>query len=102
MGMKGMTEELLTKKELGAFFKLNPDSARALCEKHGIYPLNVGAGKIARLRWRVSDVMQILTILQAGSEAKKKAFRTRRPGDARIAGLSVKEVMKAVANSVVQ
>lgn len=40
-----MTESLLTKKELGAFFRLSPPCARALCEKHGVMPLNVGTGK---------------------------------------------------------
>lgn len=96
-----MPESLLTKKELGAFFRLSPPSARALCEKHGILPVNVGAGKVARLRWRMSDVMQLLTILQSGNGTEaQKDFRPRRKGDARIAGLSAKEVMKAVACAV--
>jgi hypothetical protein len=96
-----MTESLLTKKELGAFFRLSPPCARALCEKHGVLPLNVGSGKIARLRWRLSDVMQVLTILQSGNATEaQKDFRPRRKGDARVAGLSAKEVLKAVANAV--
>ena len=95
-----MTESLLTKKELGAFFRLSPAYARALCEKHGVMPLNVGSGKIARLRWRLSDVMQVLTILQSGATEAQKDFRPRRKGDARVAGLSAKEVMQAVACAV--
>lgn len=96
-----MTESLLTKKELGAFFRLSPPYARALCEKHGVMPLNVGSGKIARLRWRLSDVMQVLTILQSGNATEaQKDFRPRRKSDARVTGLSAKEVLKAVANAV--
>lgn len=93
-------EKLLTKRDLGAFFRLSPPYARALCEKHGVLPLNVGTGKIARLRWRLSDVMQVLTILQSGNATEAKDFRPRRKGDARVAGLSAKEVMQAVACAV--
>ena len=94
-------EKLLTKRDLGAFFRLSPPCARALCEKHGVLPLNVVTGKIARLRWRLSDVMQVLTILQSGNGTEaQKDFRPRRKGDARVAGLSAKEVLKAVANAV--
>ena len=99
-GKQMIEEKLLTKRDLGAFFRLSPPYARALCEKHGVLPLNVGTGKIARLRWRLSDVMQVLTILQSGPTEAQKDFRPRRKGDARVAGLSAKEVLKAVANAV--
>jgi hypothetical protein len=46
-----MTESLLTKKELGAFFRLSPPCARALCEKHGVMPLNVVSGRQAGGKW---------------------------------------------------
>ena len=100
-GKQMIEEKLLTKRDLGAFFRLSPPYARALCEKHGVLPLNVGSGKIARLRWRLSDVMQVLTILQSGNATEaQKDFRPRRKGDARVAGLSAKEVMQAVACAV--
>ena len=62
-----MEEKLLTKADLGAFFQTSADAARKLCERHGIKPLNVGNGTVARLRWRLSDVMQVLAALQGKS-----------------------------------
>jgi hypothetical protein len=44
--------------------------------------------------------MQVLTILQSGATEAQKDFRPRRKGDARVAGLSAKEVMQAVSCAV--
>lgn len=92
-----MEEKLMTKKDLAAFFQTSADSARKLCEKHGVKPLNVGNGSIARLRWRLSDVMQVLTTLQAGTNTNRKDFRPRRPKDPHVLGRSPKEIYNELA-----
>ena len=92
-----MEEKLLTKKDLAAFFQTSATSARKLCEKHGVKPLNVGNGRIARLRWRLSDVMQVLTTLQTGSDIKRKDFVPRRPKDPRVLGRSPQDLHKELA-----
>lgn len=91
-----MEEKLMTKRDLAAFFKLSADSARKLCEKHGVMPLNVGNGRVARLRWRLSDVMQVLTTLQAGTN-ERKDFRPRRPKDPRVLGRSPQDIQRELA-----
>ena len=92
-----MEEKLLTKRDLAAFFQTSAASARKLCEKHGVLPLNVGNGKIARLRWRLSDVMQVLTILQTGTDTKSKDYRPRRPKDPRVLGRSARDIRNELA-----
>lgn len=92
-----MEEKLLTKADLGAFFQTSADAARKLCERHGIKPLNVGNGAVARLRWRLSDVMQVLAALQAGTNIHSRDFRPRRPKDARVLGRSAQEIHKELA-----
>ena len=92
-----MDEKLLTKRDLGAFFQTSPESARKLCERHGVKPLNVGNGSISRLRWRLSDVMQVLTTLQTGTDTHHRDFRPRRPKDARVLGRSPQEIFNELA-----
>ena len=91
-----MEEKLLTKRDLAAFFQMSADSARKLCEKHGVVPLNVGNGRIARLRWRLSDVMQVLTTLQTGT-TNRKDYRPRRPKDPHVLGRSPREIHNELA-----
>lgn len=69
-----MQEELLTQSELGAFFKMGKDgkSARRLCEKHGVFPFNVGLGTKTRLRWNLAEVRQVLGTLQAKAKPRQK------------------------------
>ncbi len=85
-------ETLLTKKELGSFFKMDPDNAQKFCARHDVLPINIGLGKVARLRWIGSQVINLLTILQASSTKPQKEFRPRRKGDAHILGRSVREL----------
>jgi hypothetical protein len=91
-----MDEKLLTKTDLAAFFQLSAESARKLCEKHGVKPLNVGTGKVSRLRWRMSDVMQVLAILQTPT-GKQKEFCTRRKGDPHVLGQTAKSLHAMLA-----
>ena len=95
-----MQEELLTQAELGAFFKMGKDgkSARRLCEKHGVFPLNIGSGKTPRLRWLLSDVRQILTTLkQAKSTEPKKKLTPRRKGQPAILGRTKSDLFNEVS-----
>lgn len=95
-----MQEELLTQSELGAFFKMGKDgkSARRLCEKHGVYPLNIGSGKIPRLRWLLSDVRQILTTLkQAKSTEPRTKLIARKKGEPSILGRKKAELFQEVS-----
>ena len=96
-----MQEELLTQAELGVFFKMGKDgkSARRLCEKHGVFPLNIGSGKIPRLRWLVSDVRQLLTTLkQAKSTEPQKKLTPRKQGAPSILGRSKAELYQEVSS----
>lgn len=92
-----MEEKLLTKSDLAAFFQTSATSARKLCEKHGVFPVNVGLGlERARLRWRMTDVIQVLTTLQAGTNPQKD-FRPRRPKDPRVLGRSARDIRNELA-----
>ena len=91
-----MEEKLLTKRDLAAFFQTSAESARKLCEKHGVMPLNVGNGSVSRLRWRLSDVMQVLTTLQTGT-GPHKDFRLRRPKDPRVLGRNARDIRNELA-----
>ena len=91
--VKDMTGEyLLTQKELGLFFNTTGEQARKLCAKHGVFPINIGLGKVPRLRWLASQVTTIPTILQASSSKPQKEFRKRRKGDVHILGRSVQSL----------
>lgn len=92
-----MEEKLLTKSDLATFFQTSSESARKLCERHGVKPLNVGNGSISRLRWRLSDVMQVLTTLQTGTNTQARDFRPRRPKDPKVLGRTAKEIYKELA-----
>lgn len=92
-----MDEKLLTKADLAAFFQTSAESARRLCERHGVMPLNVGNGSISRLRWRLTDVMQVLTTLQTGTEPQRKDYRPRRPKDPRVLGRSARDIRTELA-----
>ena len=90
-------EQLMTKKELAAFFQISIRSARALCEKHGVLPINIGQGKIARLRWRASEVIQMLGTLEASPKPATKEFIPRKRGSKTVVGKSVEELMRELA-----
>ena len=92
-----MEEKLMTKRDLAAFFQTSVDNARALCAKHGVQPLNVGAGKQTRLRWRLTEVMQVLTTLQTGTKPTHKDFRPRNPKDPKVLGRSAKDIHNELA-----
>ncbi len=92
-----MEEKLLTKKDLAAFFQTSAKSARTLCEKHGVLPLNVGQGKITRLRWRASEVIQMLGTLEASPKPAPKEFIPRKRGGKTVIGKSVDDLMRELA-----
>lgn len=89
-------EELLTKKDLAAFFKVSARSATAICKKHGVLPINVGLGKRALLRWRASEVIQMLGTLEASPQPPKD-FIPRRRTSKTVVGKSVDELLRELA-----
>ena len=90
---------MLTQKELGAFFRTTGEQARKLCAKHGVMPINIGLGKVPRLRWLASQIIKIPTILQASSSRPPKEFCKRRSGDAQILGRSLQSLYNELACS---
>ena len=97
-----MEEKLLTKRDLAAFFQVGIASARKLCETHGVYPVNVGTGKITRLRWRQSEVIQMLGTLEAGTDKRAGSDyipRSRTRGKT-VVGKTVKDLMRELAAPV--
>lgn len=92
-----MEEKLMTKAELAAFFQTSARSARAFCEKHGVSPINVGQGKIARLRWRASEVIQMLGTLEAKPCKPAKGIIPRRRGSKTVIGKSADELFRELA-----
>lgn len=93
-------EELLTTEELGDFFRLSPQSARKLCIKHGVMPLNVGVGKIARLRWRRSEVIQMLGTLETKPQPASSEYIPRKRGSKTVLGKTVNQLMRELAESI--
>ena len=92
-----MEEKLMTKKDLAAFFQISAASARKLCEKHGVLPINVGQGKIARLRWRASEVIQMLGTLEASTKPVAKEFIPRSRSSKTVVGKSVEQLLRELA-----
>ena len=97
-----MEEKLMTKRDLAAFFQTSAASARRLCEKHGVLPINVGMGKVARLRWRQSEVMQMLGTLDArtNQRAGKDCIPRSRARGKTVVGKSVAQLMRELATPV--
>jgi len=62
---------LLDKHALGEILSMGPDSARAFCERNGVRPVNVGLGRVSRLRWKRAEVMQLLSTLQAKGKPRE-------------------------------
>lgn len=92
-----MEEKLLTKRDLAAFFQTGIVAARRLCEKHGVMPINIGMGKTTRLRWRASEVIQMLGTLEAKPKAAHKDYVPRRRGSNTIVGKSVEQLLQELA-----
>lgn len=94
-----MEEKLLTKRDLAAFFQTGIDAARRLCEKHGVLPINIGTGKTTRLRWRKSEVMQMLGTLEAGNNrrAGKDIIPRSRARGKTVVGKTVSQLMRELA-----
>lgn len=84
-----MTAELITQTDLGVMLSMGKDAAREFCARHGIHPINVGLGKVARLRWHRSEVMQLIGTLQAKGKPHDNVKRSRRT----TAGKSLKQLM---------
>ena len=91
-------ERLLTKRDLAAFFQTSAESARKFCHSHGIEPINIGNGRVARLRWRASDVIQMLGTLKAKAEPKE--IVPRRKGSNTVLGKTAKQLMRELAAPV--
>ena len=66
-----MTAELLDKKALGVMLSMGGDEARELCHRHGVEPINVGLGKVARLRWSRTEVMRMLDTMRADKPRRR-------------------------------
>ncbi len=66
---------LIDKHALGELLSMGPDSARAFCERHGVYPINVGLGGKVVLRWNREEVIQMVSTLQAVGQEKKVVLR---------------------------
>lgn len=84
-----MTAELITQKDLGIMLSMGPKKAREFCASHGLHPINVGLGKVARLRWHRSEVMQLIGTLQAKGKPQDYVKKSRRT----TAGKSLKQLM---------
>lgn len=93
-----MEEKLLTKADLAAFFQTSAKAARQFCARHGIQPINVGNGRVARLRWRQSEIMQVLGTLNAKVEPKTIIPRTR--SSKTVLGKSVDDLMRELSAPV--
>ena len=90
-----MTAELITQTDLGVMLSMGKDAAREFCARHGIQPINVGLGKVARLRWHRSEVMQLIGTLQA--KGKPQEFVRRKKSGKTVLGKSVAELMRELS-----
>lgn len=93
-----MEEKLLTKADLAAFFQTSAASARKFCAAHGVMPVNIGNGRVARLRWSRIAIMQMLGTLEA--KAEPKTIIPRRNGSKTVLGKSVDDLMRELATPV--
>lgn len=89
---------LIDKHALGELLSMGPDSARALCERHGVYPINVGLGGKVVLRWNREDVIQMVSTLQATGQ-EKKAVRRKSPRCS-VIGKSSRTLFLELSNSL--
>ena len=90
-----MTAELITQTDLGIMLSMGKDAAREFCSRHGVQPINVGLGKVARLRWNRSEVMQLIGTLQA--KGKQQEFVRRKKTGKTVLGKSVAELMRELS-----
>ena len=93
-----MDAQLLDIKDLAALLSMGRRSARELCRRHGVLPVNVGLGTTTRLRWHRDAVMQMLGTLKAKAEPKEVVPRRR--GCKTILGKSVDDLMRELASPV--
>ncbi len=91
-----MDAELIDLNSLAAMLSMGRRSARDFCQRHGVLPLNVGQGKIARLRWRRSEVIQMLGTLEASTRPAPDIIPRRR-GSKTVIGKSVEQLMRELA-----
>ena len=87
-----MTAELITQKDLGIMLSMGPKKAREFCASHGLHPINVGMGKVARLRWPRAEVMQLIGTLQA--KGKPQDIVRRKKTSKTVLGKSVADLMR--------
>ena len=93
-----MDERLLTKRDLAAFFQTSVASARKFCTTHGIEPINIGNGSTSRLRWRASEVIQMLGTLKAKAEPNDLVPKTKHSKT--VTGKSVNELLRELSTPV--
>lgn len=91
-----MTAELITQTDLGIMLSMGKDAAREFCARHGIQPINVGLGKVARLRWNRAEVMQMLSTLRAKEKPKDVVPRTRSRNT--VVGKSAATLLRELSN----
>lgn len=84
--------ELIEQKDLGTIFSMSKKKARELCAFHGVYPINVGLGKVSRLRWYRSEVMDLLGALRAKGEPKE--YVSRKKSSKVVLGKSVNDLLR--------
>ena len=54
--------------QLAETLSMGERTARAWCESHGVFPVNVGQKSRARLRWIAEDVMQAVNASRPQSQ----------------------------------
>lgn len=86
-----MEPELLKAEELATIFSMSIKSARKLCKRNGVEPVNVSDGKRATLRWSRTAVMALLDTLQAGVKPCVNIIPRRR-SSIRLVGKSAREI----------
>lgn len=91
-----MTAELIKLADLGTMLSMGPEAAREFCSRHGVHPINVGLGKVARLRWHRSEVMQLIGTLQAKGKPQDYVKKSRRT----TAGKSLKQLMSELQTPI--
>ena len=95
-----MTAELIDLKGLSIMLSMGKRSARDFCQRNGVLPINVGKGKIARLRWKASEVIQMLGTLEASNRPAPKDVIPRHRGSKTVIGKSVDQLMRELAAPV--
>lgn len=97
-----MEEQLMTKADLAEFFHASASTARRFCDKHGVKPINIGNGKRTVLRWRKTEVIQMLGTLEADTNKRvsKDCIPRSHANGKTVVGKSVKQLMRELAAPV--